>query len=334
MKFSQVFVEKKIEKNPLTHKVLKKLQNPNYTVIDSYEDVFQKKKKPYLHKRTSLQLFLAEKKGELIKKAPPAYGMSDQENHYYFIHSYNCIFECEYCYLQGHFNSPDIVLFLNHQEIITAISKKLANTPEKTWFHAGEFSDSLALNHLTQEWSLYFDCFSKYPHGILELRTKSANIAHLLKLKPLKNAMVTFSLSPEKQVQSYDHQTSPLKARIIAMEKLQNHGHPLGVHFDPLIITENFEQEISALFKMMEKHLSLTSISYYSLGVVRFTPEVFRSFQKNYPDSSILSSPLQKSFDGKIRYPYLLRKFLLEKIEEKLCKNYDVDKSKIYWCME
>ena len=35
--------------------------------------------------------------------------------------------------------------------------KEIINAGKKIWFHAGEFSDSLALSHLTQEVEVYYD---------------------------------------------------------------------------------------------------------------------------------------------------------------------------------
>ena len=48
---------------------------------------------------------------QLVKETPAAYGLSG-EPHYYFIHSYNCLYECDYCYLQGYFHSPDLFSLL------------------------------------------------------------------------------------------------------------------------------------------------------------------------------------------------------------------------------
>ena len=107
--FNKVFVESSIEGKEQTQKILSKIKYKKLVLIDDYEEVFQSKK-PYLQKRDNLNLFLAAKKGELVKEAPEAYGLGS-EKHFYFVHAYNCIYECEYCYLQGYFNSPDIVWF-------------------------------------------------------------------------------------------------------------------------------------------------------------------------------------------------------------------------------
>ena len=238
--------------------------------ISKIEDIFGRVKKPYLQKRTNLNLFIGEKKGQLVKETPDAYGLSG-DPHYYFIHSYNCLYECDYCYLQGYFHSPDLVFFINHEEIIEemrAIIKK--NGPHKiSWFHAGEYSDSLALSHITGELPLYFDFFRNLKNAKLELRTKSANIKELKALKPSKNIIVSFSLSPKEQIKDHDLKTPPLQTRLKAMETLDKLGHPIALHLDPIIFCEDFKSQYEEMLESLFKHISPERIEYISLGVVR-----------------------------------------------------------------
>ena len=116
MMFEKIFIEEHLENHPKVLEIKNRFKNSELKFIKKVEDVFGRVKKPYLQKRTNLNLFIGEKKGQLVKPAPPAYGLSG-EPHYYFVHAYNCIYECNYCYLQGYFQSPDIVIFLNHHEI-------------------------------------------------------------------------------------------------------------------------------------------------------------------------------------------------------------------------
>ena len=159
--FETVFIEKNVEDCEYTKHILSKITFKTIKIINSYEDVWGRVKKPYLQKRETLNLFIANKKGTLVKEAPVAYGIGS-EKHYYYIHSFNCIYECQYCYLQGFFNSPDIVLFVNHNEIICEM-QKIVDTKglENSWFHAGEYSDSLNLSHVTNEFKQYFEFFKK-----------------------------------------------------------------------------------------------------------------------------------------------------------------------------
>ena len=339
--FERIYIEKALLENEQQQK---KIQNilarfPNLPIftIESYRDVFGKFYKPYLAKRVNLWLFLAEKKGQLVKPAPPAYG-TNSGKHFYFVHAYNCLYECQYCYLQGYFNSPDIVLFLNHEEIFAEIEKIIIDHPnDELWFHAGEFSDSLALTDLSQELTELIALFKKYPQAKLELRTKSIKIKELLTLSPPKNLVTSFSLSSKINTKEIDLKTPSLTLKIKAIAELMKHGHSVGLHFDPIVYNESFQKDyaelISELFSYPEIHQQLSLIKYISIGVVRFTKEVYFSVQKNYPESTLFDLELTRSFDGKMRYPKPQRLWIMNYVKEMLIQQ-GIKAETIYLCME
>jgi spore photoproduct lyase len=334
--FDKIFVEKDIFQNKYTQNILNKLKNSNVVEISSYQDHFAQKKKPYLHKRTNLNLYIAKKKGQLLKEAPDAYGLSG-EPHYYYVHAYNCIYECDYCYLQGYFNSPDLVLFVNHDEIINKIEntiKEHQRTSDKgIWFHAGEFSDTLALSQITQELRDYYNLIKKYPNAYLELRTKSVNIKEIKKLAPLPNFITSLSLSSESQIKKHDLKTPPLRTRLQALKSLYDMGHAVAIHLDPVIYTDNFLKEYQELISDISKHVPLHELEYISIGVVRFTKDVYSQVKKNYPQTEFFHSELVKGHDGKMKYPRPMRRWILNHVYS-LCINAGAKESSVYLCME
>lgn len=330
--FENIFIEKEVLESRYTQNIISKLPNTNIIEIDNIYDYWGRSKKPYLQKRDKLNLFVGNKKGSMVKKAPDAYGISGEE-HFYFIHSYNCIYECQYCYLQGYFNTPDMVFYVNHQDIIEQMENIIANNDESVWFHAGEYSDSLALSHITGELDLYHQLFKKHPNHYLELRTKSVNISELKKLEPLENIITSFSLSPNEVAKEIDLKTPPTKTRIKAMSALEKLGHPLGIHFDPIYYFPDFESAYKGLIQDLKSQIDISKVRYFSLGVVRFTKDVYSEFEQNYPNSPLLSSDMKKSFDGKIRYPRPMRMWMMNKIKQLLLDS-GVAESKIYLCME
>lgn len=332
--FNKIYVEKDVFNHPRVQDILRSLNSQDPIEIEDFADWWGRAKKPYLQKRDQLNLFIAQKKGQKIKLAPDAYGLKG-EPHYYFVHAYNCIYECQYCYLQGYFNTPDLVWFVNHEEIIQDMRTCLdqnANS-NRVWFHAGEFSDSLALSHLTKELPVYHHFLESNTQAIMELRTKSVNIRELLKLKPLGNLITSFSLSAPDQAKSYDLKTPSLVLRLKAMQELAQNKYPIAAHFDPLIYHPKLLEELNALIGQMKDFNLLTNLEYISIGVVRFTKEVYREVQKNYPQSSLLQQNFIYPKDGKIRYPKILRQSLLLELKQLLI-SHGVLADKIYLCME
>lgn len=331
--FNKVFIEQDIQQNPYTLKILSQIKYNEKLIIDNMDDIWGRVKKPYLQKRETLNLFIATKKGTLVKEAPVAYGHG-HEKHFYYIHAYNCIYECQYCYLQGYFNTPDLVLFVNHEQIIEQMKDLIElKENENAWFHAGEYSDSLNLSHITQELDLYFDFFRKHPKCRMELRTKSVNIKELLRLQPVDNVYVSFTISSSQGAKAFDYKCPTVSSRLKAIKKLVAHGYNIGIHFDPIIYHEDFLKEYKELLRELALVLPPNKLGYISIGVVRFTKDVYREVENNYPDSKIHTQDLIKSFDGKVRYNMPMRMWMMNSVKE-LCLSHEYESEKIYLCME
>ncbi len=334
--FRKILLEKEVREYPETQNILERFKHIPTQEIDRVDSFFGRVYKPYLQKRDSLQLFLGKKRGKLLKKTPDAYGMG-KDPHYYFVHAYNCVFECEYCYLQGYFSSPDIVLFLNHAEICKAIKEQtkidLEAGNDQVWFHAGEFSDSLALASWTGELSAYWNCFKDLPSATLELRSKSANIKPVLEQEPLQNVIISFSMSPKDVVEEVEHGTAPVSARIKAAGKLQRAGFPIAFHFDPVIHRPNWEDQYQCLFEEMQEHISMSQVRYASLGTVRFSSDDLRQVRNNYPQSKLLGAVFEKDHDGKHQYPLDMRRHMLLELRAQ-AKDAGIPAELIYDCMQ
>lgn len=329
--FEYIFIEDAVKDHFRAKEILEKVRYQDLKPIDKIENYWGRVKKPYLQKRDTLNLYIGNKKGNLVKEAPAAYGHG-REKHFYFIHAYNCIYECQYCYLQGHFKTPDLVFFINHEEIIEEMEKIVKEHPD-AWFHSGEFSDSLALSHITGELPLYFEFFKKYPNAKFEIRTKSINIKELEKLQALPNIFVSFTLSSIEGGKTFDVKCPNVKLRLKAIKNLVELGYMIGLHFDPIIYHENFKEEYQEVVDELKEILPDKQLGYISIGVVRFTKDVYYEVQRNYPDSKIVKQDYIKSFDNKLRYNHPMRAWIMNTVKEQLLlANYSPDK--IYLCME
>ncbi|MBN1654186.1 MAG: hypothetical protein JXA30_10450 [Deltaproteobacteria bacterium] len=332
--FSRIFVEQEIRDSARVQEILDRYQGVPVSTIERISDVFERVRKPYLLKRRDLALLLGSKKGKKIRESPAFYGLGEGP-HYLLMHAYNCIHECAYCYLQGYFNSPDIVLFLNFEDFSSEIetATRALSNGERAWFHAGEYSDSLALPAVSSGLEFLFELFGNLSRASLELRTKSTNIKTLLGLEPRPNIVASFTLSPQKWIEQYELNTPPLASRIRALGTLARGGHPVAVHFDPIIYQRDIEHAYRALLKELLESISPSKLEYLSLGVVRFSRQVFQQIKANYPDSKLLAAEFVKGFDNKISYNRPTRLWLLNKIKT-LCLEAGIDERRIYLCME
>jgi spore photoproduct lyase len=335
MRIDRLYVERAAEKWPAAKAIRKKLEPRETISIEDYQEFFSRRRTNYLDKRTTRNVFIAVKRGAMVKEAPPAYGYGVSDLHYYYVHAYNCIYECEYCYLQGYFSSPDLVFFVNHDDALAEMRQLAAQHrgKKRIWFHAGEFSDSLALSHITGELPHYWKFFEENPDTWLELRTKSINLSVLRSLPPLPNVVVSFSLATEPQAAIYDRKTPSLGQRLKAMQRLRDMGFRLGIHFDPIIYADDFTEQMQLVAARVRDGVGYNAIEYVSLGAVRFAKDVYREARLNYPNSPMFARHFIQGADAKMRYIRPLRLHLIETARDVL-KMHGCPEEKIYICME
>ena len=124
-KFSHLYIEEEAYGYSLSKTILRKFSNSSIIDIKHYKDVFNRSGQDFQTQKKSMKLILA-------KKTPPfLYPVTDmvQGHHmpgfFYTTPMLNCLYNCEYCFLQGMYPSGNIVLFVNQDDFQKAVKVKL-----------------------------------------------------------------------------------------------------------------------------------------------------------------------------------------------------------------
>src|SRR3990172_470842 len=93
----------------------------------------------------------------------------------------NCPMDCSYCVLQGYLNNPFLTIYSNWDNLLEEIEAFLTrNSGSQVRLGTGELSDSLALDSIFPLSKALVPFFAERENAILELKTKSVQIDHLL----------------------------------------------------------------------------------------------------------------------------------------------------------
>lgn len=324
-----ILIDRLVEHLPTTHAIVKKFKNVDSTVIEDVQAI----KRPADFSAAKKTILITTHRGDAFK---PCQGIGPGHlccNYWIIDLISNCPMDCSYCILQHYLgNNPLLTIYANIDEILTRASIYIAeHRDKKLRIGTGELSDSLALDHITGFSKKLISYFSYHPNVSLELKTKTVNIDHLLKLNHNGRTVISWSLNPQRLIETEETGTASLAERFKAAKTAIDAGYSIGFHFDPIIYSENWEAEYRQVVDEIIQTFPHQKIAWISLGTLRFPPQMKEIVKNRFPKSRIFYNELVP-VNGKVRYFRPIR----EKIYKEMLSWLEPLKqtTPIYLCME
>lgn len=323
--FSHIYVEKEARTFKECNKILKKFSNSQIIEIDSYKEVFSKNNQNFILQKKSPKLILAVKKENYLYEGAKVCESFGNENFYYTSSVLNCIYDCEYCYLQGVYSSGNIVIFVNIEDVFEEIEKILKNS--SMYICISYDTDLLALEEITGFVKKWYEFVNRFDNLKIELRTKSANIKVFKDLKPNKNFIVAWTISPKEFARKHEFGAVTFEQRIEAAKKLIDMGWTVRVCFDPMIKVENFKEIYGNMIRETFGNINGEKILDVSIGTFRISKEYMKRMKRNRVNSIILNYPFQ-CYEGVYTYSLEENNEMLNYIKNEILKF--VEEKKIF----
>ncbi|MFH1829394.1 MAG: radical SAM protein [Pseudomonadota bacterium] len=327
-----VYVDREVADHPTTLRILNRLSDVEVDIVDDVKRL----KRPHDLADAKRQMILTAHMGQAFK---PCQGMS--EGHlccgYKVLDLVSgCPMECSYCILQDYLsNNPVTTVFVNLDAILAQVTAFL-NSHKDRFFRigTGELADSLALDPIIDYASVLIPYFASKRNAILELKTKTSFVDHLLHLKHHNRTVIAWSLNTPSIIESEERGTATLDERFEAAQKAAQAGFGVAFHFDPLILSGSLPQDVAQYSTVIDRMLDevpVNSIAWVSLGLLRYPPSLPGHAAKNFPQSRIFAGELVP-VGSKVRYPRFIREEFYKPLWEKLCNK--LPQRKVYLCME
>jgi spore photoproduct lyase len=216
----------------------------------------------------------------------------------------NCGFDCSYCSIQSFYHGDEVRFDSRFAEKLAA----LEIDPQRIYhIGTGQSSDSLMWGNQGGMLDALLAFAERHPNVILELKTKSKNISHLLKHRVPPNLLCTWSLNPQAVIANEEHLTASLDERLGAARRLADKGVLVGFHFHPMIRYDAWQDDYGALFQRLTRSFDADEVALVSLGTLTYIKPVIKQLRER-PDfkSRILQMPMVES-DGKLSYPEAIK---------------------------
>ena len=288
--FSHIYVESQSIESDIAEQSFKRFPKAKIIEIEDYKKIFNKNGQDFQIQKLSTKLILAKKQPPFIYPATDIIQDSGFSNFYYCTPILNCIYNCEYCFLQGMYSSANIVVFTNTEEVKDAVKKQILERkyPDEPLLLSLSYNtDILALENilpLTKQW---INFANNTDDLFMEIRTKSGLTSSFNKLKPSEKILFAWTLSPNNVIQKYEHKTPLLERRIKSIQKIVDSGWPVRLSFDPILIYPNWKEDYKQMFERIKESISGDKIFDITIGVFRMSEDFFHRIKKTKPHSDL-----------------------------------------------
>jgi spore photoproduct lyase len=293
-----VYIEHQALEHPNTQIILKNLGFPKIITINHYKDLLNSSGSDWRMQKKVQKIVLALRTSQFFYSGSditPSFGF---DNYYYNTLALNCIYDCDYCYLQGLFNSPHLVLFVNNEDFINAFLVEYLSKPNQKHYLALSYdTDLLPLESFYPYTKQWINFAKEYPNIFIEIRTKSISIKPLLNIDPVPNVIIAFTLSPQAVIALHEPLTPPLSARLKCLKQVVERGYQVRVCIDPIIHIPNWEASYKELIKQLANTININRLNSISVGTFRMNAEFFKRIKKQRADTGIVFYPYQKTED-------------------------------------
>ena len=279
-KFSHIYIEDCIKKHTKTKKILNYFPNAEIIIIPHYKEIFNRSGQDYRLLKKSQKLILAKRQKNFLYKTSFFIQNFGWDNIFYTPHVYNCVYDCSYCYLQGMFSNPNMVIFVNIEDYFATIKDQLKQIQKPIYICISYNSDLLALEHYTsfiKEW-LYFTHNEK--KLIVENRSKSVNYKYIKCQNPPQNFILSWSLLPDSLTKMLDLKTPKLKQRLRVIHEALNDGFKVRLSFEPVIFVKNYEQLYSEFLEEVFTYIDASKIQDLNIDLFRINSQYLKNIQK------------------------------------------------------
>ncbi|MBO7703824.1 MAG: hypothetical protein J6S26_05200 [Solobacterium sp.] len=299
-----IYIETSLLDHPDAKRILSRFPNVHVIPVKRYTDVFNRPHQDWSLQHSSLSLFLARKHGTLIYPGAPVCHDFGNERFFYTSTVINCIYDCEYCWLKGMYQSAWPVIFLNTDAFLKETEALLKDGP--MYLSLSFESDLVPLESLTNHIRLWNDFVLQHGGLTAEIRTKSGVTSLYSSLTPDPRMIFSFTLSPQRLIDSSEHFTASLRERLGAAECAMEHGFPVRLSFDPIIRYEGWKKDWKELVEITAETLPLAKVKDISIGTYRQSDAYQKRMRKRFPASVIIQYPYETN-DGYCQYPRELR---------------------------
>ncbi len=178
----------------------------------------------------------------------------------------NCVYNCDYCFLQGMHPCGHTLVFVNSEDYHEAAADRAKRGPY--WLSVSFLSDIPAFEPVLPLVRGWLDFAREHPDVTVEVRTKG-KAPPLLRSEPAENLVFTWTLSPPLVAARHEHGCASPANRLIAIRAAIERGWRVRLAFDPVILLPGWQAAYAELIAEVFTSVPTRAIEAATYGVFR-----------------------------------------------------------------
>ncbi|TVQ17607.1 MAG: hypothetical protein EA382_18640 [Spirochaetaceae bacterium] len=298
-RFDTLYIEDRVADQPMTRAIAARFPAARIVAITHYGEIFYRRGQPIRAQKLKPALILAHADPPLLYRAPGHVSGEERRELYYNDQIRNCVFDCDYCFLQGMHPSAHLLVFVNSDDFVDAARRQASSGA--FWLSVSYLSDVIAVETvapIASQWVAFADTS---PAVTVELRTKSDAEAFLSAHHARPNVVLAWTMSPPQIAQRVERGCAPFAARLRAVRRAVEAGWRVRIAIDPVLIVPGWDTAYPQMIDAVFAEVDPQSIEAVSYGPFRMAEPFYNRIDRARGDAPILAHPFVRR-DGLVGY--------------------------------
>lgn len=298
--FSHIYIERNALDYNITNDILLRFPGAIKIPIRHYKDIFNRPRQDFQFQKISRKLILAVKEPPYLLEGSERCYSDPGRPLYYATPVINCLYDCDYCFLQGMYPSANIVVFVNTESFLHNAEKTASEKPIS--LSISYETDLAALDPIIPLSGKWIEWASTQKTICLEIRTKSGSVRWFSEHTSNSQTILAWSLLPQELIERYETKSPSLTQRLAAVKYAAEQNWRVRLCLDPVICCNDWERLYRKLIEKIFQAVPSEKIEDVHIGMFRMNADYFKIMRKQRKDTDILFQPYEQT--GKtVSYP-------------------------------
>lgn len=290
--YSALYVERRALDHPHGAALAERFADRRCIEIDSYAEVFARPGQDVRTQKERPALIAAVGSPPFLYDAPSRVSGAPGLPVRYNAQLRNCVYDCDYCFLQGMHPSGHSLVFVNSDDFHRAAVDRAGDGAY--WLSVSYLSDILGFERVLPLASEWIDVARGCNDITLEIRTKGDE-SLLPPTDPPRNVVLVWTLSPHHVARRFERRTAGLEHRLRAIAEAARRGWRVRLAVDPVLLVPGWTRAYGEMLSQLRRRIPARAIEAATYGVFRMGPDHLRRIAAARADSSVVHHPFVRA---------------------------------------